>query len=87
MHFKKRALTSLHHSDSGVNLGGERQHDLVGLAVDADAHAFFDVGGGDLYIMDHETCNTGFKHSVVKTAKAIRRTRWSLVCNCTVQRA
>ena len=53
MHFKRRAFTSLHHSDSGVNLGGERQHDLVRLAINSDTHAFLHIGRSDVVVQRH----------------------------------
>jgi alkylated DNA repair dioxygenase AlkB len=60
-----------------VTLGGARKLRFVKWPVgskkrDEVATQFnIDVGGGDLYVMDHETCNTGFKHAVVKTAKPV----------------
>ena len=47
-----------HHGDAGVNLGRQRQHDLVLVAVDTDAHALFDVGRADAVAeLDDELCD------------------------------
>lgn len=48
------AATSLHHSDSGVNLGGKGQHDFVRLAINSDTHAFLNVGRCDIIMQSHD---------------------------------
>ena len=43
-----RLLLDLHHRHGRVDLGRERDVDLVFVAVDADAHPLFDVGRSNL---------------------------------------
>ena len=77
-------LLDSHHRDGWVNLGRQWDLDLILVAVDADAHALFDVGGrhalpephdklGELLDIDHVLGVIGVRVDDLRAARDLQR--------------